>query len=30
VRRGKFTRNQTVIFLHTGGTAALAAYPDSL
>ena len=30
VRRGKFTRNQTVIFLHTGGTAALSAYPDSL
>jgi L-cysteate sulfo-lyase len=30
VRRGKFTRNQTVVFLHTGGAAALAAYPDSL
>jgi D-cysteine desulfhydrase family pyridoxal phosphate-dependent enzyme len=30
VRRGKFTRNQTVVFLHTGGTVALAAYPDSL
>jgi D-cysteine desulfhydrase family pyridoxal phosphate-dependent enzyme len=30
VRRGKFTRDQTVIFLHTGGMAALAAYPDSL
>lgn len=29
VRRGKFTREQTVVFLHTGGTAALAAYPDA-
>jgi D-cysteine desulfhydrase family pyridoxal phosphate-dependent enzyme len=28
VRRGKFTREQTVVFLHTGGTAALAAYAD--
>jgi D-cysteine desulfhydrase family pyridoxal phosphate-dependent enzyme len=30
VRRGKFTHNQTVVFLHTGGAATLAAYPDSL
>ena len=29
VRRGKFTRGQTVVFLHTGGVAALAAYPDA-
>jgi len=28
VRRGKFTRDQTVVFVHTGGTAALAAYAD--
>jgi L-cysteate sulfo-lyase len=28
VRRGKFTRDQTVVFLHTGGTAALGAYAD--
>jgi L-cysteate sulfo-lyase len=29
VRKGKFTREQTVVFLHTGGTAALSAYPDA-
>ncbi len=29
VRRGKFTREQTVVFWHTGGTAALSAYPDA-
>jgi D-cysteine desulfhydrase family pyridoxal phosphate-dependent enzyme len=29
VRKGKFTRDQTVVFLHTGGTAALSAYPDA-
>lgn len=28
VRRGKFTREQTVVFLHTGGTAALGAYGE--
>jgi L-cysteate sulfo-lyase len=28
VRRGKFTRGQTVVFLHTGGAAALPAYAD--
>jgi L-cysteate sulfo-lyase len=29
VRKGKFTRDQTVVFLHTGGTAALSAYPEA-
>lgn len=29
VRRGKFTREQTVVFWHTGGTAALSAYVDT-
>lgn len=29
VRKGKFTRDQTVVFLHTGGTAALSAYADA-
>jgi D-cysteine desulfhydrase family pyridoxal phosphate-dependent enzyme len=29
VRRGKFGRAQTVVFWHTGGTAALAAYADA-
>jgi D-cysteine desulfhydrase family pyridoxal phosphate-dependent enzyme len=29
VRNGKFARDQTVVFLHTGGTAALSAYPDA-
>lgn len=29
VRRGKFTREQTIAFLHTGGTAALHAYPET-
>jgi D-cysteine desulfhydrase family pyridoxal phosphate-dependent enzyme len=29
VRRAKFTRDQTIVFLHTGGTAALSAYPDA-
>jgi L-cysteate sulfo-lyase len=28
VRRAKFTRDQTVVFLHTGGAAALPAYAD--
>jgi len=30
VRRGKFTREQTVVFLHTGGAAALSAYAETL
>jgi 1-aminocyclopropane-1-carboxylate deaminase/D-cysteine desulfhydrase-like pyridoxal-dependent ACC family enzyme len=30
VRRGKFTREQTVVFLHTGGAAALPAYAESM
>lgn len=29
IRKGKFTRDQTVLFLHTGGTAALSAYVDA-
>ena len=29
VRKGKFSRGQTVVFLHTGGTAALSAYIDA-
>ena len=29
IRRGKFTRDQTVVFLHTGGTAALSAYVNA-
>ena len=29
VRRGKFKREQTIVFWHTGGTAALAAYADA-
>lgn len=30
VRRGKFTRGQTIVFLHTGGAAALPAYAESM
>ena len=30
VRRGKFARAQTVVFLHTGGAATLSAYPDAV
>ncbi len=30
VRQGKFTRGQTVVFLHTGGSAGLFAYGDDL
>ncbi len=30
VRKRKFTPDQTVVFLHTGGTAALPAYADDL
>jgi D-cysteine desulfhydrase family pyridoxal phosphate-dependent enzyme len=29
VRKGAFAREQTVVFLHTGGTAALSAYVDA-
>ena len=29
VRRGHFTSNDTVIFLHTGGSAALFGYPET-
>ncbi|MEQ1755491.1 MAG: D-cysteine desulfhydrase family protein [Micropepsaceae bacterium] len=29
VRSGKFTRDQNVVFLHTGGSAALSAYVDA-
>jgi L-cysteate sulfo-lyase len=29
VRRGKFTRDQTIVFLHTGGAAALSAYVEA-
>jgi 1-aminocyclopropane-1-carboxylate deaminase/D-cysteine desulfhydrase-like pyridoxal-dependent ACC family enzyme len=28
VRKGAFNAKQTVVFLHTGGTAALSAYVD--
>jgi D-cysteine desulfhydrase len=30
IRWGAFTRNQTILFWHTGGTAALPAFADSL
>lgn len=30
VRRGKFARDQTVVFLHTGGTSSLPAYFEAL
>jgi hypothetical protein len=30
VRRGRFARDQSVVFLHTGGTPALFAYVDAL
>lgn len=29
IRKGKFTEQDTVIFLHTGGSAALFGYPDT-
>jgi L-cysteate sulfo-lyase len=29
VRRGRFTKDDTVIFLHTGGSAALFGYPET-
>jgi L-cysteate sulfo-lyase len=28
VRHGRFTQDDTVIFLHTGGSAALFGYPE--
>ena len=30
IRQGRFAVNQKIIFLHTGGSAALFAYADSL
>ena len=30
VRRGRFTKGQKIVFLHTGGSAGLFAYADSL
>jgi 1-aminocyclopropane-1-carboxylate deaminase/D-cysteine desulfhydrase-like pyridoxal-dependent ACC family enzyme len=30
VRAGRFARDQTIVFVHTGGTPALFAYPDAL
>jgi 1-aminocyclopropane-1-carboxylate deaminase/D-cysteine desulfhydrase-like pyridoxal-dependent ACC family enzyme len=30
VTNGHFTRDQTVVFLHTGGTPALFGYPEIL
>ena len=30
IARGTFTRDQTIVFVHTGGTAALGAYADAL
>jgi L-cysteate sulfo-lyase len=30
VRQGRFTKGQTIVFLHTGGSAGLFAYADSL
>lgn len=29
VRKGKFTRGENIVFLHTGGSAALFGYPDT-
>lgn len=29
IRKGKFTEKDTVVFLHTGGSAALFGYPDT-
>lgn len=29
VRKGHFTRDQNIVFLHTGGSAALFGYPDA-
>ncbi|MBT4137910.1 MAG: D-cysteine desulfhydrase family protein [Candidatus Latescibacteria bacterium] len=30
IRKGKYTKDQTVLFVHTGGTPALFAYADEL
>ena len=30
IRKGRISRNETVIFLHTGGTPALFAYNEEL
>jgi L-cysteate sulfo-lyase len=30
IRQGRFTKGQTIIFLHTGGSAGLFAYADAL
>jgi 1-aminocyclopropane-1-carboxylate deaminase/D-cysteine desulfhydrase-like pyridoxal-dependent ACC family enzyme len=30
IARGTFTRDQTLVFIHTGGTAALGAYAEAL
>ena len=30
IRRGQFTKDQTVVFVHTGGTPALFAYADEI
>lgn len=30
IRQGRFAKNETVVFLHTGGAAALFAYRDAL
>jgi len=30
IRQGRFAAGQKIIFLHTGGSAALFAYADSL
>ena len=30
VRKGRFTKDQNIVFLHTGGSAALFGYPAAL
>jgi L-cysteate sulfo-lyase len=30
IRQGRFSKGQKIVFLHTGGSAALFAYADSL
>ncbi len=30
VRKGHFGKDQNIVFLHTGGSAALFGYPDAL
>jgi L-cysteate sulfo-lyase len=29
IRKGRFAKDQNVVFLHTGGSAALFGYPDA-